>query len=156
MNPKSDFALMMEMIEDIEKQIKNLESISREIKQIKEKLNHTKDGFRGKERHSHSPQMRDDGICYYCKFHQRYEIESDMVLSNGKSKGYCKAGISIWNKLNNKREILAYKINRIDSIFKRLDIQALQIELKEYQDKFNNPKYYDYERDWEKFREKSK
>ena len=50
------------------------------------------------------PKLDKDGniVEAYCRFHQRYEKVEDMVVSQGKSKGYCKASISLWNKTNAK------------------------------------------------------
>ena len=48
-----------------------------------------------------NPPKEIDGIMhYYCRFHETYEPQENMVMSKDKSKGYCKASISIWNKMN--------------------------------------------------------
>jgi hypothetical protein len=99
------------------------------------------------------PILNEDGTIKeaWCRFHQRYEPASDMVISNGKSKGYCKASISLWNKTN--------------SDIKKLDSQAVEAmangdfesaqeiakKAKELKDNFNKPEFYDYDRDWAKF-----
>lgn len=40
----------------------------------------------------------EDKNYYYCRYTQMYHEESLMVMSGGKSKGYSKKAISIWNK----------------------------------------------------------
>ena len=35
----------------------------------------------------------------YCRYTQKYYPEEEMVMSKGKSKGYSKAGIAVWNKV---------------------------------------------------------
>ena len=34
----------------------------------------------------------------YCRYTQKYYPEAEMVMSKGKSKGYSKVGIALWNK----------------------------------------------------------
>lgn len=99
------------------------------------------------------PKLDKEGniIEAYCRFHQRYEKVEDMVMSNGKPKGYCKASISLWNKTNSK--------------IKKLDSQAIDFmangdfekakevakKAKELKDNFNKPEFYDYDEDWANF-----
>ena len=96
-----------------------------------------------------NPPMEIDGVMnYYCRFHQRYEPESDMVMSNGKSKGYCRAGISAWNKNQakaKKEELLALEA------VSNGDFEAA----KEHSDKSKEIKdslEYDYDADWAAFK----
>jgi len=102
---------------------------------------------------THPPKLDEDGniVEAYCRYHQRYEGVDNMVMSQGKSKGYCKASISLWNKTN--------------STIKRLDSEAVDAmsagdfdkaqkiaqESKELKDAFNAPEFYDYDRDWANF-----
>lgn len=53
----------------------------------------------------HPPKLDKDGniIEAYCRYHEKYYPAEDMVISNGKSKGYSKAAIAVWNKA--QREI---------------------------------------------------
>ena len=99
------------------------------------------------------PKLDEDGniVEAFCRFHNRYEKAEDMVMSKGKSKGYCKASISLWNKTN--------------SNIKKLDSQAVEAmangdfekaqevakEAQELKDNFNKPEFYDYDRDWAEF-----
>lgn len=46
-----------------------------------------------------NPMKTIDGVNYhYCRYSGLYVIESQMVMSNGKSKGYSKLAISKWTK----------------------------------------------------------
>ena len=48
-----------------------------------------------------NPPKTIDGVThYFCRFTQQYHPADKMVLSNGKSKGYSKSAISVWNKIN--------------------------------------------------------
>jgi len=99
------------------------------------------------------PKLDEDGniIEAWCRFHQRYEIADDMVISNGKSKGYCKASISHWTKTNSE-------IKKLDSQVAEAvangDFEAAQDLVKmskELKDNLNKPEFYDYDRDWDNF-----
>lgn len=99
------------------------------------------------------PSYVEDNITYhYCRFHQQYEAEADMVMTQGKSKGYCKASISIWNKRNSaikaKEAMIATLIinSDIDSA------KAISIELQDLKANLNEPSTYDYDSDWNAFR----
>ena len=100
------------------------------------------------------PKLNEDGdiIEAWCRFHQRYEVVNDMVISNGKSKGYCKAAISLWNKTSAyikkcDAKAVEYMAN---GDFENAQEEAL--ESRELKEKFNKPEFYDYDRDWEEFR----
>lgn len=50
---------------------------------------------------SANPPKEIDGVLhYYCRYTGKYYPLSEMVLSNGKSKGYSKIGIAAWTKVN--------------------------------------------------------
>ena len=88
---------------------------------------------------------------YYCRWHQCYEPENDMVMSKGKSKGYCKAAVSKWNKANSK--IKKLEAEATEAIMNS-DIETAQKkanEAKELKAKFNLPSYYNYVEDWTVF-----
>ena len=99
------------------------------------------------------PKLNEDGSIKeaYCRYHQRYEKVEDMVISNGKSKGYCKAAISLWNKANS--EIKKLDSQAVDAMssgdFDRA--QEIAKQAKELKDNFNKPEFYDYDRDWASF-----
>lgn len=46
------------------------------------------------------PKEIDGTMHYFCRFTQKYYPKEEMVVSNGKSKGYSKNAISIWNRIN--------------------------------------------------------
>lgn len=97
------------------------------------------------------PQMIDGVMNYYCRFHQAYYPEDKMVMSNGKSKGYCKAAISTWNKRNSaikKSEALTtqYILNG--------DMESATLEAnktKELKAQLNDPESFNAEQDWADF-----
>ena len=59
------------------------------------------------------PQEIDGVMNYYCRFHQAYEPVENMVMSKDKSKGYCKAAISKWNKTNSTIKSLDAKMSAL-------------------------------------------
>ena len=101
---------------------------------------------------STNPPKEIDGVMnYYCRFHQKYEPVQDIVMSQEKSKGYCKASISLWNKTNSR-------IKKLDSQAVELmtsgdfdKAQEIAIQAKELKDSYNTPEFYDYDRDWSEF-----
>ena len=99
-----------------------------------------------------NPPKEIDGVMHhFCRFHQAYEAECDIVMSQGKSKGYCKAAISKWNKTN-------AQIKRIESsavgaicngdfeLAKRLGDEANELKAK-----LNEPSEYNMVEDWANF-----
>jgi hypothetical protein len=88
----------------------------------------------------------------YCKFHQRYEVVSDMVLSLGKSKGYCKASISKWNKTNAKIKSLEAESSALLRGGKADEAIAKANEAEGLKSTMNNADQYSYEADWAAFR----
>ena len=99
------------------------------------------------------PKLDEDGniIEAFCRFHNRYEVVSDMVMSAGKSKGYCKASISLWNKTNSKIKKLESEAVAFMSEADFDSAQEKATEAKELKAIFNSPDFYDYDRDWEAF-----
>ena len=99
------------------------------------------------------PQEIDGVIHYYCRFHECYEPQEDMVMSKDKSKGYCKASISKWNKTN------AY-IKRLDGQMSTLvadgnfeEAQVIAQKSKELKSELNDPRFYNFDEDWATFRD---
>lgn len=88
----------------------------------------------------------------YCKFHQRYEVVGDMVLSGGKSKGYCKAAISKWNKTNSAIKRLEAESSVLLRGGKADEAIAKANEAESLKASMNDPKGYSYEADWKAFR----
>lgn len=96
-----------------------------------------------------NPPKEIDGVMnYYCRFHQAYEPESNMVMSLGKSKGYCKASISKWSKMNsdikklNSQAVIAMSEGQMN------DAQAYAKESEALKTKLNSPESYSLEQDW--------
>jgi len=74
-----------------------------------------------------------------------------MVMSVGKSKGYCKASISLWNKTNAQiKKLEAQAVGELtrDNIDKA---KELSNEAKALGEKLNAPEFYNYEDDWANF-----
>jgi len=99
------------------------------------------------------PKLDEDGniVEAFCRFHNRYEKAEDMVMSKGKSKGYCKASISLWNKTNsNIKKLDSQAVEAMaNGDFEKA--QELAKEAQELKDNFNKPEFYDYDRDWAEF-----
>ena len=101
---------------------------------------------------SSNPSKVIDGVTYhYCRFHQEYEAENNMVMSSGKSKGYCKASISIWNKQNARIKKIEAEISELVMLGDFEQAQECSIELKEAKEGLNKPTSYDLESDWAAF-----
>lgn len=99
-----------------------------------------------------NPSYEQDGVMmHYCRFHRQYEAECDMVMSMGKSKGYCKASISKWNKTNAQiKRLEAQAVGELT----RDNIEAakdLSNEAKVLGEQLNNPEFYNLEDDWANF-----
>jgi len=133
-----------------------LESQPKLSKAFKEKLSNILDTNlmpKSGAGNSANPPKEIDGIMhYYCRFHQRYEPQEDMVISKGKSKGYCKASISLWNKLNSQIKKLDSQAVEAMANGDFEKAQELAKESKALKDSLNSPETYDYERDWLAFK----
>lgn len=88
---------------------------------------------------------------YFCRFHQAYEPESKMVMSSGKSKGYCKASISVWNKRNSAIKRKEAEISELVMAGDFTQAQECTVELKAMKDELNDPKSYNLDVDWATF-----
>lgn len=97
------------------------------------------------------PKLIDGVMHYYCRFHQAYEAEENMVLSAGKSKGYCKAAISIWNKRNSAIKKLEAEISELVMAGDFEQARECTTELKQAKATLNDPKTYDIVVDWNVF-----
>jgi hypothetical protein len=94
------------------------------------------------------PKLIDGVMHYYCRFHQAYEAEENMVMSAGKSKGYCKASISVWNKRNSAIKKLEAEISELVMAGDFEQAKECTIELKQAKDTLNDPSSYNLENDW--------
>ena len=98
---------------------------------------------------STNPPQEIDGVMnYYCRFHQRYEPQEDMVMSKDKSKGYCKAAISKWNKTNSQIKKLDSQMSALVSEGNFEEAQEVALTSKELKANLNNHEHYDYDADW--------
>jgi hypothetical protein len=99
------------------------------------------------------PKLDKDGkiVEAWCRWHQRYEKTKDMVMSNGKSKGYCKASISFWNKTNANIKSLDQKAIEAMTSGEFENAQEYALQSKKLKDTFNKPEFFDYDRDWKVF-----
>jgi len=99
------------------------------------------------------PILNDEGeiVEAWCRFHKQYEEVGNMVMSTGKSKGYCKASISLWNKTNSKIKALDSKAVEAMSNGDFESAQAIAQEAQGLKESFNSAEFYNYERDWDEF-----
>ncbi len=91
-----------------------------------------------------NPAIEVDGITYHhCRYTQYYLPESEMVMSNGKSKGYSKKAIALWTKLGKEALSLneqAMKLLLADKIQEGTELAQKAEELKTLR---NSPESYD-------------
>jgi len=97
------------------------------------------------------PQEIDGVMNYYCRFHQAYEPVDDMVMSKDKSKGYCKASISKWNKTNADIKKLDGSMSALVADGNFEEAQVIANKSKDLKAILNDPKHYDLETDWTNF-----
>jgi len=98
---------------------------------------------------SQNPPQEIDGVMhYYCRFHECYEPQEHMVMSKDKSKGYCKASISKWNKTNSHIKKLDSEVANLVADGNFEEAQAKAQNAKELKSELNDPKYYNFEEDW--------
>lgn len=98
------------------------------------------------------PRTNKDGeLEYFCRFHQCYYTSDKMVMSNGKSKGYCKAAIAKWNKLNAQIKKLSAQSSELLLQGKVEDASKLANEMQGLKAILNEPNTYNKEEDWANF-----
>jgi len=99
------------------------------------------------------PKLNEAGeiVEAYCRFHDCYEPVENMVISNKKSKGYCKASISLWNKTNSQIKKLNSEASEFMAEADFDNAQKVAKEAKALKDTFNLPAFFDLERDWAVF-----
>lgn len=80
----------------------------------------------------------------FCKYHQRYEIDSDMIAK----KSYCKVASFISNQRRNEVKRLENELlNLIQTNADNEKISELANIIKEKKEKMHAPETYDYEKD---------
>lgn len=103
----------------------------------------------------HADYYSDENQCVmrFCKYHQRYEVENDMIAK----KSYCKA----CNFISNQRRA---EVKRLENELLRLiqtsadneKISELANVIKDKKENMHNSETYDYERDYQYYRENCK
>ena len=96
-------------------------------------------------------QNKDGELEYFCRFHQCYYTSDKMVMSNGKSKGYCKAAISKWNKLNARAKKLSAQSSELLLQGNVEEASLLANKMQELKAILNEPSTYNKEEDWANF-----
>lgn len=114
------------------------------------------DAFESKASGSQNPPQEIDGVMnYWCKFHKRYEVIDNMVMTkDGASKGYCKAGISSWTKQMNeskKMETASMEFLSKGEIKEAQEAATSAITIRDTAKDYDT---YDYKEDWENFKGK--
>lgn len=101
----------------------------------------------------HPPKLDDKGniVEAWCKYHECYEPVGNMVMSNDKTKGYCKAAASKSNRLRKESKELDSKVIVLMSDGKFEEAQKLATEAKELSKNLNSPSLYNLKEDWEEF-----
>ena len=101
---------------------------------------------------SKNPPKEIDGIIHYwCRYHQTYEPEQNMVISNAKSKGYCKAAAAKSNKLRKMATDLMNKSMELLAKGEVEEAKKIAQEAQELKQKATDPQFFDLEKDWEEF-----
>ena len=98
------------------------------------------------------PKEIEGTMLYYCRFHQAYEPAENMVMSNEKSKGYCKAAISIWNKRNSAIKTKEAEISELVILGDFEQAKECSGELQAMKAELNDPESFNLEEDWADFR----
>ena len=101
---------------------------------------------------THPPRVDANGLTsYWCRWHERYEVADHMVISNNKSKGYCKASISLWNKRNSAIKKLNSQVAEAVGSSQFELATELNNQVEQLKAELNDPATFDYDRDWAAF-----
>ena len=79
---------------------------------------------------------------HYCRYLAQYCTEDEMVMSNGKSKGYSKSAISRWTKAGKEAKQLQEKALKLLLDGKLVEGQDLNAKAEELLLLRNKPEYY--------------
>lgn len=79
---------------------------------------------------------------YYCRYLAQYCTQDEMVMSNGKSKGYSKSAIARWTKAGKDAKSLQEKALKLLLEGKQVEGQDLNAQAEELLLKRNKPEYY--------------
>lgn len=80
---------------------------------------------------------------YYCRYLAQYCTEDEMVMSNGKSKGYSKSAISRWTKAGKEAKTLQEKALKLLLAGQQVEGQDLNAQAEELLLKRNKPEFYE-------------
>ena len=80
---------------------------------------------------------------YYCRYLAQYCTQDEMVMSNGKSKGYSKSAISRWTKAGKESKTLQEKALKLLLEGKQVEGQDLNAQAEELLLKRNKPEFYE-------------
>lgn len=80
---------------------------------------------------------------YYCRYLAQYCTEDEMVMSNGKSKGYSKSAISRWTKAGKEAKTLQEKALKLLLAGQQVEGQDLNAQSEELLLKRNKPEFYE-------------
>lgn len=80
---------------------------------------------------------------YYCRYLAQYCTEDEMVMSNGKSKGYSKSAISRWTKYGKEAKTLQEKALKLLLAGQQVEGQDLNAQAEELLLKRNKPEFYE-------------
>lgn len=79
---------------------------------------------------------------YYCRYLAQYCTQDEMVMSNGKSKGYSKPAIARWTKAGKEAKTLQEKALKLLLDGKQIEGQDLNAQAEELLLTRNKPEYY--------------
>ena len=80
---------------------------------------------------------------YYCRYLAQYCTEDEIVMSNGKSKGYSKSAIARWTKAGKEAKILHEKALKALISGQQVEGQDLNAKAEELLVKRNKPEFYE-------------
>lgn len=80
---------------------------------------------------------------YYCRYLAQYCTEDEIVMSNGKSKGYSKSAISRWTKAGKEAKTLQEKALKLLLAGQQVEGQDLNAQAEELLLKRNKPEFYE-------------
>ena len=79
---------------------------------------------------------------YYCRYLAQYCTEDEMVMSNGKSKGYSKSAIARWTKAGKDAKALQEKALKFLLNGQQVEGQDLNAKAEELLFQRNKAEYY--------------
>lgn len=93
-----------------------------------------------------NPSYYDENLgsqMYYCRYLAQYCTEDEIVLSNGKSKGYSKSAIARWTKAGKEAKTLQEKALKMLLAGQQVEGQDLNAQAEELLVKRNKPEFYE-------------